>query len=185
MLEELEANERSRDGIQHTVEHGIAWMSAMCAPLTHYGTLIVFLRDPAAFAEASKLGLAPDEAKRLTELVEQESSRTLRSSDVSYDLMNENSYPRQLLNFPELCKSVSNYRVAVKFIQRFDGENLDSDTKNKLLNELSALSQGKSVIPMTGKLEVTTSSGELIRLEWDKNTGAFDNLNMSRFGKVA
>lgn len=185
ILEELEASERSRDGIQHTVEHGIAWMNAMCAPLTHYGTLTVFLRDPAAFAEATKLGLAPDEAKRLTELVDQESSRTLRSSDVSYDLMNENSYPRQLLNFPELSKNASSYRTAVKFIQRFDGENLDPDTKNKLLTGLSALSQGKNDIPMTGSLEATTSGGELIRFEWDKNTGAFDNLNMSRFGKVA
>ena len=185
MLEELAASERSLDGIQHTVDYGIAWMNAMRAPLTHYGTLTVFLRDPTAFAEATKLGLAPDEAKRLTELVEHESSRTLRSSDVSYDLMNENSYPRQLLNFPELGKTASNYRAAVKFIQRFDGENLDMETKNQLLTRLSALAQGENRIPTTGNLETTTPGGELIRFEWNQSTGGFDNLNMSRLGKVA
>ena len=184
-LSGLASFETSPDGSKFAVEDGIAWMNAMCAPLDKYSTLLPFARNHMDFNDALKLGLPPEKAERLTLLAANEFKRTSGTNDMAHDLLDANSVPRRLLEFPDLGTSEKHYRMAASLIEKFDSENIGAGMRNLALETISSAVRAGGAIPETGAAETTAPNGERVRLEWAFRNGDAVSVSVRSFGRVA
>ena len=186
VLNKLAAFENSFDGSKFAVENGIAWMDAMCAPLSDTdSTFLPFVENHMDFECALKLGLPPDKARRLTSLACWEFYRTSRTTDMAHELLDANSFPRQLLNFPDLAKTDFEYRNVVPFLGKLDRDNVEPDIRNLILESMSATVREVGKLPDSGSVETVTSNGEHLRLEWSLQHGISGIRSIDQFDQVA
>jgi hypothetical protein len=185
VLGELAAFEKSLTGSLFAVENGIAWMNAMCAPLHITQELPVFTENHMQFADAVKLGLSPEKAQRLTFLSCCEFHRSSRTQDMEHNLLNADSIPRQLLNYPDLARTEIEYRPIASFLERLDKENIDFEMKNSILDSMACIVRTEGKLPNNGVSEAILSSGEHLRFEWSFRDGYAESISINRFNQVA
>ena len=185
VLNALAAFETSAEGSKFAVENGIAWMNAMCAPLAMHGTFNAFVENHFSFNEALKLNLPPDKAESLTRLASFEYRLSSGKNDMEHDLMDANSAPRILLDFPDLGKSERTYEMAASLTKKLEKDNIDADTRNLMLNAISSAVRTEGQIPEKGSAEVTSQNGDQVRFEWSFRNRYAESVTISHFNKVA
>ena len=185
ILSELAAFERSLTGSQFAVEDGIAWMNTMCAPLDINKEFPVFTKSHMQFADAAKLGLSSEKAQRLTFLACCEFHRSSGTHDMGHNLMDANSIPRQLLEFPDLARTEIEYGPIASFLGKLDDENIDSETKNRILDSMASIVRTNGKLPTAGASEAIMPSGEQVRFEWSFRNGHAESITINRFDNVA
>lgn len=185
IFNELVGAKNSNKGSKYLIDNAIAWMGAMCAPLESNGDLQVFVANDMDFDDAARLGLPPEKARRLMTLLTFETARTLRSNDVGDDLMNADSIPRQLLNFPNLTKTGADYRLSASLLASLRKENVGPEMRNALLESLSVAASAAGTIPIKGNIEAVAPNGERLELEWSFHLGIVENFSINHFDQVA
>ena len=104
---------------------------------------------------------------------------------MAHELLDANSFPRQLLNFPDLAKTDFEYRNVVPFLGKLDRDNVEPDIRNLILESMSATVREVGKLPDSGSVETVTSNGEHLRLEWSLQRGISGIHSMDRFDQVA
>ena len=185
VLDALAAFETSPGGSKFAVENGIAWMTAMCRPLSMSGSFVPFVENHFSFSEALKLDLPPDKAESLTRLVSFEHRLSSGKNDMEHDLLDAGSTPRILLGFPALGKSEKTYEMAASLVKKLDRENVGEEMRNLMLGAISSSVGAEGLIPEKGSAEATAPNGERVRFEWSFRNRYAESATISSFNRVA